>query len=98
MLTITGQAAETIRGIVDDSDVGPNGGLRISGSNDGNGETALDFDVADGPAEGDETVQSEGATVFLDESAAAVLGDKQLDVHAHGDHVHFSIDEQDAAS
>jgi hypothetical protein len=41
-------------------------------------------------------VQSDGATVFLDETAAAALADKQLDVHAHGDHFHFSIDEQPA--
>jgi hypothetical protein len=34
------------------------------------------------------------ARLFLDETAAAVLGDKVLDVHAHGDHFHFSIDEQ----
>jgi iron-sulfur cluster assembly protein len=96
MLTMTGKAAETIRGIVEESDVGPAGGLRISASNEGNGETALDFDVAAGPEEGDETVRSDGATVFLDETAAAVLADKQLDVHAHGDHFHFSIDEPGA--
>ena len=93
---MTERAAETIRGILEDADVGPNGGLRVSGSNDGNGETALDFDVAPGPEDGDETVRSEGATVFLDATAAAFLADKQLDVHAHGDHVHFSIDEQAA--
>jgi hypothetical protein len=32
--------------------------------------------------------------LFLDQTAAAVLDDKVLDVHAHGDHFHFSIDEQ----
>jgi iron-sulfur cluster assembly protein len=98
VLSVTEQAAETIRGIVEDSDVGPNGGLRISGSKDDDGETALDFEVVAEPAEGDETVQSSGATVFLDETAAAVLADKQLGVHAHGDHFHFAIEEQDAAS
>ena len=98
MLTLTEQAVEAIRGMVDDSDVGPGGGLRISASDDGDGEATLDFELVEGPAEGDETVQSGGATVFLDEAAAAELADKQLDVHAHGDHVHFSIDEQDAVS
>jgi hypothetical protein len=33
--------------------------------------------------------------LFLDETASAVLDDKTLDVHAHGDHFHFSIDEQE---
>jgi iron-sulfur cluster assembly protein len=92
---MTDQAAQTIRGIVEDADVGPAGGLRISGSTEGNGEAALEFELAEGPIAGDETVESGGATVFLDETAAAVLSDKQLDVHAHGDHFHFSIEEQD---
>ena len=98
MLTLTDHAAETIRSMVDDSDFGPGGGLRISGSDDGNGEAALDFELVEGPTEGDEAVQSGGATVFLDKAAAAELVDKQLDVHAHGDHVHFAIDDQDAVS
>ena len=98
MLKITQQAAETIRGIIEESDVGPDGGLRISGSNDGNGETGLEFDVAAGAVDGDETVQSDGAAVFLDPAAAVALADKQLDVHAHGDHFHFSIDEPEAVS
>jgi iron-sulfur cluster assembly protein len=97
MLTVTEQAAETIRGIVEDSDAGPNGGLRITAEDDG-GETALDFEVAEGPVEGDETVQSGGATLYLDSLAADALADKQLDVHAHGDHFHFSIDDQEESS
>jgi Fe-S cluster assembly iron-binding protein IscA len=98
MLKLTQQAAEAIRGIVEESDVGPEGGLRISGSNDVDGEAELEFDVAAAAVEGDETVESEGATVFLDPAAAVALADKQLDVHAHGDHFHFSIDEQGAVS
>ena len=35
-----------------------------------------------------------GVVVFLDPAAAELLADKMLDVHAHGDHVHFSLDEQ----
>src|SRR5258706_281054 len=34
-----------------------------------------------------------GATVFLDLTAADVLAEKTLDVHAHGDHVHFTLDD-----
>jgi hypothetical protein len=79
MLKITEQAQEAISSIVADGGVGDSGGLRISGTQS-NGETALDFEG--------------GATLFLDETASAVLDDKVLDVHAHGDHFHFSIDEQ----
>lgn len=93
MLKITEQAQEAIAGIVADGGVGPDGGLRITGSGS-NGETALDFDLAEGAVDGDEVVVDGGARLFLDETASAVLGDKVLDVHAHGDHFHFSIDEQ----
>jgi len=45
--------------------------------------------------DGDSVVREGGAVLFLDETASAVLDDKTLDVHAHGDHFHFSIDEQE---
>ena len=93
MLALTEQAQQVIRDIVADGDVGPDGGLRITGSGM-NGETALDFELAGGAMDGDVVVSEGGATVFLDETAAAVLDDRTLDVEAHGDHFHFSLDEQ----
>ena len=93
MLKITEQAQEAIASIVADGDAGEGSGLRISGTQS-NGETALDFELADAAADGDVTVVDGSATLFLDGTAAAVLDDKVLDVHAHGDHFHFSIDEQ----
>jgi iron-sulfur cluster assembly protein len=93
MLELSAQAVAVIRDIVTEGEVGPDGGLRISGVSD-NGETALDFELAQAPVEGDEVVRESGAVLFLDEIAAAVLEDKRLDVHAHGDHFHFSIDER----
>ena len=93
MLKITEQAQEAIASMIADGGVGPDGGLRITGSGS-NGETALDFELASAAVDGDSTVVEGGARLFLDETAAAVLGDKVLDVHAHGDHFHFSIDEQ----
>ena len=95
MLVLTEQAQQVIRDIVADGDVGPHGGLRISGTGS-NGETALDFVLAGSPIDGDEIVSEGGATVFLDETAAAVLREMTLDVEAHGDHFHFSLDEQAA--
>jgi Fe-S cluster assembly iron-binding protein IscA len=93
MLLLSDQAVQVIREIVEEGEVGPNGGLRISGSGS-NGETALDFELAAEPVEGDEVLRKDGAVVFLDETANAVRSDKTLDVHAHGDHFHFSVDEQ----
>jgi Fe-S cluster assembly iron-binding protein IscA len=95
MLALTEQAVEVIRDIVEDAQVGPNGGLRISGATEGNGDTALDFEIAEEAELGDEVVRERGAVVFLDEIAAAVLADKTLDVHAHGDHFHFSLEGRD---
>jgi iron-sulfur cluster assembly protein len=92
MLALTEQAKEVIKGIVEE--VGPEAGLRITASGDGNGDTALDFDLAPAPALGDEVVEDDGAKVFLDEAAAAVLANKTLDVEEHDDHFHFSLGEQ----
>ena len=92
MLVLTDQAQDAIKGIVGESDVGDDGGLRITGAADDDGEIELEFSVAAAAEEGDETVSSGGANVFLDATAAEALADKTLDVHAHGDHFHFSLD------
>jgi iron-sulfur cluster assembly protein len=92
MLSLTEQAKEVIKGIVEE--VGPEAGLRITASGEGNCDTALDFDLAPAPGEGDEVVEDDGAKVFLDPAAAEVLADKTLDVEEHGDHFHFSLGEQ----
>jgi Fe-S cluster assembly iron-binding protein IscA len=91
MLVLTDEAVQVIRDVITAGGVGPDGGLRISAADDG--ETALAFELAEAPVEGDEIVRERGAVVFLDQTAAAVLGGNTLDVHAHGDHFHFSIDE-----
>ena len=95
MLVITEPAREAIRNIVEESAVGPNGGLRIVGSTDGDGETAFEFEPAPEPVEGDEVVREGDAVVFLDLTAAELLADKTLDAQSHGDHFHFSLDEQE---
>jgi hypothetical protein len=38
-------------------------------------------------------VRDGDVAVFLDQAAAAALAEKTLDVHAHGDHVHFSLED-----
>jgi len=93
VLVVTEQAATVIREILEESDAGPDAGLRISGEVEGE-ETSLEFSVADGPEDGDEVVHDNGATVFLDEVAAEALADQTLDAEAHGDHFHVSLREQ----
>src|SRR3954447_25894673 len=103
MLKITEQAQEAIRGICEEGGAGADGGLRIAGTISEGGETELEFEVVEAVADGGhdggggaagDVVREGDAVVFLDETASAILSDKTLDVHAHGDHFHFSIDEQ----
>ena len=89
MLAITEPARDAIRDILHESELGPAGGLRIFGSDD-----EFEFELAAEPAEGDEVIRDGGVVVFLDPAAAEILADKILDAHAHGDHVHFALDEQ----
>jgi Fe-S cluster assembly iron-binding protein IscA len=87
MLKLTTEAVGAIRSMIEDGDVGPGGGLRISG------DSELEFDLAAEPAAGDEVVRDGDVAVFLDQAAAEALAEKTLDVHAHGDHVHFSLED-----
>ena len=72
------------------------GPIRITAVESGD-EVELSIDHAEGPAEGDELVERDGAQVYLDAMAAEVLADQVLGVHAHGDNFHFTFDEQPAA-
>ncbi len=91
MLVLTQQAKEVIKEMV--AEVAPDGGLRITAAGS-NGDSALEFDLAPSPGPGDEVVEEDGAKIFLDPSAAEVLAGKTLDVEEHGDHFHFSLEEQ----
>ncbi|GAB3559840.1 Fe-S cluster assembly protein HesB [Spelaeicoccus albus] len=83
MLTLTPNASTIVKTIADQSAQesetaqADQVGLRISSEE----STPEEFTVAtaDAPAEGDEVVESEGARVFLSETASTVLADKVLD-------------------
>ncbi len=69
------------------------GALRIT-AEEVDGDLEVSIDDATEPEEGDEVVERDGARVFLDALAADALADQVLGVHAHGDHLHFTFDEQ----
>jgi iron-sulfur cluster assembly protein len=69
------------------------GGLRFVAL-ESDGEVELDLSVVEGPEPGDEVVESRGVRVFLEPRAAQELDDQILDVHSHGDHVHFVFSPQ----
>jgi Fe-S cluster assembly iron-binding protein IscA len=96
MLVLTEQTQQVIRDAIEEGGAGPNGGLRISGTGH-DGEAELEFELVAEPSVGDDVIDVAGARVFLDAVAADALSDKILDVHAHGDHFHFQLEEQEAA-
>ena len=69
------------------------GPLRLTAVEE-DGEVEVSIEDAAEPVEGDEVVERDGARVFLDAVAAEVLADQVLGVHAHGDHFHFTFDDQ----
>jgi Fe-S cluster assembly iron-binding protein IscA len=84
MLEIHEDAVEPLKGM---------GALRITAQEVDDG-VDLQIDDAAEPQEGDAVVERDGAQVFLDSVAAEVLADQVLGVDAHGDHFHFTFDDQ----
>ncbi|MGH2924314.1 MAG: HesB/IscA family protein [Solirubrobacterales bacterium] len=96
MLTITTEAADAIREVVEAAAVPGTGGMRISTApvaSNGSGPT-LELSVASEPAPEDEVVDDEGAHVFVDPLAAAHLDGKVLDAdYEPGGSVSFTLRE-----
>ena len=93
MLTITSDAADAIKEIVEANNLPEGSGLRITAEEDGE-EVSIDLDFTERPETGDDVVESDGVRVFLDETASTVLTDVELTVTPHGDHVHFEFNER----
>jgi len=71
------------------------GGLRITAEETEEG-VELQIDEAAAPQDGDEVIEREGARIFLAPGAVDVLADQVLGVHSHGDHFHFTFEDQSA--
>jgi Fe-S cluster assembly iron-binding protein IscA len=95
MLTITSNAAEAIRAIVESTDVPDDGGIRISIARQNGSEASLELALSPAPMEGDDVLELNGAHVFLDEMASVALDDKALDADMEGGEISFGILEQD---
>jgi Fe-S cluster assembly iron-binding protein IscA len=92
MLTVTDNAATAIRDITSQDAVPPGSGLRIAADESGG---SLVLSLVAQPFEGDQVVNSSGARLFLDNLAAQLLDDKELDVTVDpsGD-VQFAVGDQ----
>ena len=95
MLTITPEASQAIRGILDASEAPDGSMFRIAPPEEGTAPgPGLMLSVIDSPPPGDEIVEGEEVSVSIEPSAAALLDDKQLDASVVGEEVNFSIGEQ----
>jgi Fe-S cluster assembly iron-binding protein IscA len=70
---------DVIHTIADNSESPESAGLRIASPADG--QERLTVSRKSSPERGDQVVESEGARVFLEPEAAAILEDKILDAH-----------------
>jgi Fe-S cluster assembly iron-binding protein IscA len=96
MLTLTDNAVSAIRGLTSGPELPVETGLRIAAQ--GDGAPSFQLALAEGPVAGDEVVEEDGARVFLEPAAAAVLGGKSLDAQVtEQGQVAFSVSEQAAS-
>lgn len=98
MLTITDNAAEAVRLISEGSGLEPEPGLRISAGSPTAEGTPLEISIAPGAETTDQTVEEQGARVYLEQVVAPVLDDKVLDAEIEGDQVRFALRESEPGS
>ena len=98
MLAVSDGAVSVIRDMLESEEgSAAEAGLRIDTGTPSDEGVDLDLEFVDAPQDGDSTVEQDGIRVYLSAEAATLLDDKVLDAHEHGDHVHFSIEEQEAS-
>jgi Fe-S cluster assembly iron-binding protein IscA len=76
MLTMTDNAVLVIRDLATQQDVAEDGGLRIAADTQAG---SLSIELVEQPAQGDQVVDNQGARIFLDADAAALLNDTSVD-------------------
>ena len=96
MLTITPTAAEAVRQLASGSGLEPDPGLRISPGEPTPEGTPLQLDLVAAPEASDQTVEDEGATVYVESQLTGFLDDKVLDAAVESGRVRFAIGEPGA--
>jgi Fe-S cluster assembly iron-binding protein IscA len=97
VLTITPEASQAIRGILDASDAPDGSMFRIAPQGQDGTEPgpSLTISVIDSPPPQDQIVEGdEEVAISIEPSAAAMLDDKELDATVVGEEINFSIGEQ----
>lgn len=92
MLLLTNDAVAAIRDLTSQPQFPEETGLRIAP--EPNEPTTLALSVTDGPQQGDQVIETEGAKVFLEPTVAVMLDSMALDAAISDDGVEFRISEQ----
>ena len=91
LLALTDNAVQAVRDIVSASEQVPEtGGLRLVAERAGT-QASFQLSVVSLPAEDDEVVEEQGARVFLEPEAAALLDDMVLDASVEHNRVAVTI-------
>ena len=100
MLVLTTAAAEVVKAVTTAPEAPTGAGLRIAASTpQPESAGALQVTAAEGPGEGDQILEGDGARVFLESAAAIYLDDKVLDARMdEKGNAHFTLGEQGATS
>jgi iron-sulfur cluster assembly protein len=94
LLALTESAVQAVKDIVSSSDeLSETGGLRMVAERAGT-QANFELSVVPLPAEDDEVIDEQGARVFLEPEAAALLDDKVLDASVEQNQVAFTIADQ----
>ena len=93
MLTLTDNASNIVKAIVEQNGGTEDAGLRFSAEPaEGAPQGALAVTTVEGGEPGDQVVDKDGAKVYLEETAAVALGDQVLDASVdQSGAVQFSI-------
>lgn len=91
MLTLTPAAAEVVRTILADAPEDAKGGLRIAPGEPTAEGVAFEMTLVDAPEDDDQTVEEDGATLYLEPEAAEILDDKILDAEVGDGQIRFAV-------
>jgi iron-sulfur cluster assembly protein len=95
MLTMTPQAAEAVKLLIDDSPLDDEAGLRIAPGEPTPAGTPLSLTLVEAPEAADQTVETDGATLFLEPAAAEALDAMVLDARVEKEGVQFMLKDAD---
>lgn len=96
MLTLTPEATEAIRDLIDTAHLPETGGLRmdLSAPTTNSAPPVLAVSLVEEPMSNDQVIDEEGVNIYLSAEAAGLLNDKELDAQADGGQVTFLVHEQ----